>query len=187
MASAGERFTPFHKRMRWSLTGAFFHDRLEIGGFQVCNITEVNMTTHTRYEADVVAWANEQAALLRSGKFSEIDFEKIAEEIEDVGKSEQRELASRMAVLIAHLLKWKFQPSHRGTSWEKTIKAQRKDVLYALKESPSLHTKLNDPEWMDVIWSKAVAIAANETGLDCFPDESIWTVAEILSPDFWLS
>jgi hypothetical protein len=73
--------------MRWSLTGAFFHDRLEIGGFQVCNITEVNMTTHTRYEADVVAWANEQAALLRSGKFSEIDFEKIAEEIEDVGKN----------------------------------------------------------------------------------------------------
>lgn len=85
------------------------------------------------------------------------------------------------------VLKWKFQPSHRGASWEKAIKARRKDVLYALKESPSLHAKLNDPEWMDVIWSKAVAIAANETGLDCFPDESIWTVAEILSPDFWLS
>ncbi len=47
----------------------------------------------------------------------------IAEEIEDVGKSEQRELASRMAVLIAHLLKWKYQPSrHRGTSRERTIK-----------------------------------------------------------------
>ncbi|TKI02139.1 DUF29 domain-containing protein [Martelella alba] len=144
------------------------------------------MTNHTRYEADVVAWANEQAALLRSGKFSEIDFEKIAEEIEDVGKSEQRELASRMAVLIAHLLKWKFQPSHRGTSWEKTIKAQRKDVRYALKESPSLYTKLNDPEWMDVIWSKAVAMASSETGLDCFPDDCIWSVTEILSPEHWL-
>ena len=54
--------------------------------------------SHTRYETDVVAWASEQAALLRSGKLSEIDIEKIAEEIEDVGKSEQRELASRMAV-----------------------------------------------------------------------------------------
>ncbi|MDQ9557779.1 DUF29 family protein, partial [Serratia marcescens] len=41
--------------------------------------------SHTRYETDVVAWANEQAALLRSGKLSEIDIEKIAEEIEDVG------------------------------------------------------------------------------------------------------
>lgn len=94
--------------------------------------------SHTRYETDVVAWANEQAALLRSGKLSEIDIEKIAEEIEDVGKSEQRELASRMTVLIAHLLKWKYQPARRGTSWERTIKAQRKEVLYSLKESPSL-------------------------------------------------
>lgn len=143
------------------------------------------MTTHTRYETDVVAWANEQAALLRSGKLSEIDCENIAEEIADVGKSEQRELVSRMAILIAHLLKWKFQSERRGSSWEKIIKAQRKDVAYALKESPSLKTKLNDPEWYEVIWSKAVAIAANETQLEHLPDDCIWTVEEVLSPEFW--
>ena len=60
----------------------------------------------TRYETDVVAWANEQAALLRAGKFSALDIEHIADEVEDVGKSEKRELASRMAVLLSHLLKW---------------------------------------------------------------------------------
>jgi hypothetical protein len=60
----------------------------------------------TLYEKDVVAWASEQAALLRAGQFSAIDVEHIAQEIEDVGKSEKRELASRMAVLLAHLLKW---------------------------------------------------------------------------------
>ena len=59
----------------------------------------------TRYEQDVVAWAREQAALLREGKFSAIDVEHIAEEIEDVGKSEQRELSSRMAVLLARVVK----------------------------------------------------------------------------------
>jgi hypothetical protein len=53
------------------------------------------------YERDVVAWANEQAALLRAGKLSDIDIAHIADEIEDVGKSEQRELASRMAQLLA--------------------------------------------------------------------------------------
>ncbi len=84
------------------------------------------MTTHTRYETDIVAWATEQATLLRSGKFSEIDFEKIAEEIEDVGKSEQRELASRMAVLIAHLLKWQYQPSHRGPVGKERLKRSAK-------------------------------------------------------------
>ena len=68
------------------------------------------------YEKDVIAWANEQAALLRAGRFSALDIEHIAEEIEDVGKSERREFVSRMAVLLAHLLKWQYQPERRGAS-----------------------------------------------------------------------
>lgn len=66
-----------------------------------------------------MAWANEQAALLRTGDLSVIDVAHIAEEIEDVGKGEQRELASRMAVLLAHLLNWNltyFQKFPRGLS-----------------------------------------------------------------------
>ena len=58
------------------------------------------------YDGDIVAWATEQARLLRSGRWDRLDFDHIAEEIEGVGKSEQRELASRMAVLLAYLLKW---------------------------------------------------------------------------------
>ena len=98
----------------------------------------------TRYEQDVVAWANEQAALLRAGKLTAIDVQHIAEEIEDVGKSEQRELASRMSVLLAHLLKWKFQPSRRSKSWQFTIRTQRKEVAYVLDEAPSLRGKFSD-------------------------------------------
>lgn len=63
------------------------------------------------YEKDVVLWAQEQAALLRSGQFSKLDVEHVEDEIEDVGRSEKRELASRMAVLHAHLLKWQAQPN----------------------------------------------------------------------------
>jgi len=74
------------------------------------------MTTHV-YETDIVAWANEQAQLVRAGRFELLDLEHIAEEIEDVGKSEQRELASRMTILLAHLLKWQFQPEQQGRSW----------------------------------------------------------------------
>ena len=50
----------------------------------------------TTYEKDIIVWATEQAALLRAGKLSALDIEHIAEEIEDVGKSEKRELSSRM-------------------------------------------------------------------------------------------
>ncbi len=90
----------------------------------------------TDYEQDVVAWANEQALLLRAGNLSAIDIEHIAEEIEDVGKSEQRELISRMTVLLAHLLKWQYQPALRGKSWVRTISLQRKEMGYVLSEAP---------------------------------------------------
>ena len=53
----------------------------------------------TRYDEDVLAWAREQAQLLRSGRYAELDIEHLAGEIEDVGKSEQRELESRRSKL----------------------------------------------------------------------------------------
>ena len=138
----------------------------------------------TAYEKDVVAWAKEQAELVRAGKFSAIDVEHIAEEIEDVGKSEQRELISRMSVLLAHLLKWPFQSARRGASWSRTIKAQRLDVAYLLGEAPSLKPKLSDGEWMRVVWAKALAQAVSETGLDVFPEVCPWTMEQVLDDGF---
>ena len=120
----------------------------------------------TTYETDVVAWANEQAALLRAGKLSAIDIEHIAEEVEDVGKSEQRELACRMAVLLAHLLKWQTQVSRRSVSWEKTIKDQRRMIERRLTKMPSLKISLNDVEWLEDVWTDARNQAEKETGLD---------------------
>jgi hypothetical protein len=138
------------------------------------------------YEQDIVAWSQEQAALIRAGRFDRLDLQHIAEEIEDVGKSEQRELTSRMSVLLGHLLKWQYQPERRGASWRKTIAAQRKELAYNLDETPSLRAKLAEPRWIDVVWSKGAALAASETGLDCFPETCVWSMDdEILNPS-WL-
>ena len=142
------------------------------------------MTT-TRYETDIIAWANEQAQLVRAGQFELLDLEHIAEEIEDVGKSEQRELASRMTLLIAHLLKWQFQPERRGRSWQLTIRNQRKAIQLHLKQVPSLKSKLNDVEWMEIVWGDAVYQASIETGLDNFPEACPWSVNDILI-DGWM-
>ena len=139
----------------------------------------------TAYEKDIVAWANEQAGFIRAGRFDLLDLENIAEEIEDVGKSEKRELASRMAVLLSHLLKWQFQSGRRGASWQRTIKEQRKEIIYDLKETPSLKPLLNDAEWMDMVWGRAVSVALNETGLDIFPESCPWTTEQIISQAFF--
>ncbi|MBF0103570.1 MAG: DUF29 domain-containing protein, partial [Desulfobacterales bacterium] len=117
--------------------------------------------------------------------FDLIDIAHIAEEIEDVGKSEQRELANRMAVLIAHLLKWQFQPERKSSSWERTIKEQRRSLGFHLKKVPSLRSKLNDSEWLDSVWADAVTIAIKETGLEDFPEICPWLIENILSQQ-WL-
>ena len=61
-----------------------------------------------QYERDFYTWANEQAALIRAGKFDQADIENIAEELETLGRSEARELKSRYRVLLLHLLKWRY-------------------------------------------------------------------------------
>jgi hypothetical protein len=141
----------------------------------------------TNYETDVVAWANEQAALLRSGQLSSIDIENIAEEILDVGKSEQRELESRMAVLLAHLLKWQFQPERRSSSWEETIRVQRNRIERRLRKTPSLKASLSDPDWCADAWDDALDDASKETGITrlTFPQTCPWSIENILS-EGWL-
>ena len=66
------------------------------------------------YQRDFYAWAKEQAALLRAGKVAEADLAHIAEEIDSMGRTEKRELVSRLTVLLLHLLKWRFQRTYRA-------------------------------------------------------------------------
>jgi hypothetical protein len=141
----------------------------------------------TKYDEDIVAWANEQASLLRTGRLSDLDIEHIAGEIEDVGKSEQRELASRMAVLLAHLLKWEYQPERRGSSWEDTIRTQRVRIERRICKTPSLKATLNDADWQADAWDDAVDDAIKETGMarKVFPKSCPWSNEQIMSQDFY--
>ena len=134
------------------------------------------------YNGDVVAWANQQAWLIRNKKFDLLDLENIAEEIEDVSKSEQRELAHRMAVLLQHLLKWQYQPERQGTSWQLTIKEQRERIKRRLKKMPSLKSCFKDEDWWVDAWSDAKTDAEKETHIafDQFPQQCPWTAEQIL-------
>ncbi|MBK1650526.1 DUF29 domain-containing protein [Rhabdochromatium marinum] len=137
------------------------------------------------YNQDIIAWANEQAQFLRAGRFDLLDIEHLAEEIEDVGKSEQRELMHCMAILLAHLLKWQRQPERRGASWEIIIRNQRRGILRRLRETPSLQPKLDDPDWWQAVWDDAIVQAAQETGLADFQESCPWVREQVLA-ESWL-
>ncbi len=143
------------------------------------------MSNTTLYDRDFHAWAGEQAALLRAGRLAEADIAHIAEEIESMGRSEKRELISRLKVLLVHLLKWRFQPAGRGNSWRLTIAEQRRDVAEHLNDNPSLRTRL--AEAMDSAYGGAVLAAARETNLGpaTFPETCPWDYAAIMDPGSW--
>jgi Domain of unknown function DUF29 len=139
------------------------------------------------YDQDVILWSEEQARLLRARRFSELDVEHLVDEIEDVGKSEKRELASRMAVLLAHLLKWSSPPKARTNSWRATINDQRKRIALALEETPSLKAVMRDAAWREGVWLDARAEARKETGLaeEALPEACPWTMEQAADAAFW--
>jgi hypothetical protein len=137
------------------------------------------------YEADFYGWANEQAALLREGRLRETDIENIAEEIESMGRSEKRELVSRLAVLLTHLLKWRYQPAGRGSSWQASIIVQRDRIADHLLDNPSLRSQI--PTALGRAYREAVVVAGDETKLGgaAFPAIIPWSFENVTNPDFW--
>lgn len=140
------------------------------------------------YKTDFYGWAFETAEKLRQGKFSEIDMEEVAEELEGMAKSERRELRSRLTVLLVHLLKWRYQPERRGNSWRLTIKEQRIKATQVIEENPSLQPELT--ETMTKAYLAAVPQVARETNLaeEIFPatfEHTGWTLAQVLDETFY--
>lgn len=95
------------------------------------------------YDLDFCSWTADQAALLRAGRLSEADLKHIAEEIEDLGKSERRTLASHVGTVIEHLMKLQASPAAAPRdSWADTIDRVRDDIERVLEASPSLRREL---------------------------------------------
>ena len=142
------------------------------------------MTTPTLYEADFYAWTLEQAQLLRQAEFSRLDITNLIEEIEDMGKSQQRQLYSRLVVLMTHLLQWQFQPGNQSRSWQATIRVQRRQLHRLLKLNPSLRVQLE--QTITEAYADAVDGAWAETGLDgeTFPATAPFTSAHLLDETF---
>ncbi len=144
------------------------------------------MASHPKlHDQDFYAWALENASLLRAGQLSEIDVEHLAEELEGMGRSERRELISRLAILFAHLLKWAQQSGRRSASWRNTIKVQRLDARSVLADNPSLSAQADDI--VSAAYEKGKLLAANETGFDeqRFPERCPWTLEQALDPEYW--
>jgi hypothetical protein len=136
------------------------------------------------YDEDFALWSAHQAALIRAGRFDLVDLENVAEEIESLGRSDRRQLQRRLEVLIMHLLKWRYQPTHRSRRWQLTLVDQRSRIERLLRESPSLRRELD--RLLDEAYPCARRMASAETGLALrtFPRACPYAVEQVLDPDF---
>jgi len=137
------------------------------------------------YNKDFYSWTQEQAALLRAGRLNDLDITNLIEEIESMGRSEKRELQSRLTVLLVHLLKWQYQPARRGKSWLLTIKGQRINLDDVINDNPGLQ-----PYILDLIahaYALAKLEASKQTGLDdgSFSDDCPWSLEQITDSSFF--
>jgi hypothetical protein len=139
----------------------------------------------TPFEADYAQWCAEQGALLREGRLADLDRENIAEEIESLGRSDKREIESRLKVLLVHLLKLKFQPGKKKPGWKSTLNEQRRRIQKLIKESPSLRSHPNAV--LGEEYEYARSDAAEETGLDLsvFPIGCPFSIENILDLSFY--
>jgi hypothetical protein len=137
------------------------------------------------YRQDYQRWLDGQIALLRAGRLDELDVEHLIEEMEEMGIGNRRALSSHLIILIAHLLKWQFQPEHRCSSWRGSIIEQRVQIEDLLETAPSL--KRTIPELVGRVYPKALKIAIQETGIAAsrFPRESPFGPEQLLDGEYY--
>ncbi len=138
-----------------------------------------------KYLTDFSSWISQTAQLLRERRWHEIDLPHLIEEVEDLGKSERRGIASQLTRLLLHLLKWYYQPQRRSDSWLDSVTDARTQIELTIEDSPSL--RRYPAEQLEECYQRARRQAAKQTGIDisAFPELCPYSLDDILA-DNWL-
>jgi len=137
------------------------------------------------YDKDFYAWLFETTALLRQGRYAEVDVAHIVEELEDMGQRERRAVENHIRNVVLHLLKWRYQPDKRGASWRKSIRNGRIEIQELLKDSPSLTRQTAQMLTNKYPAARADAVDETELGEETFPGQCPFTVEQILDAEYW--
>ena len=134
------------------------------------------------YEVDETAWLDAMAELLREERFSELDYPNLQEHLEAMALRDRKKVESRLAILIAQVLKWTHQPEKRTPSWRGTIIEQRHGLN---KTAGSGSLRKHAEAVLSDCSAEAVDMAMEETKLptETFPKECPWTLEQLLSAE----
>lgn len=134
------------------------------------------------YLEDETAWLETMSRLVAERRFQELDHDHLSEYLADMARRDKREVRSRLAVLIAHLLKWDLQSDQRTNSWRATIAIQRQELRDLLESATLLN---HAHEILGTAYERAVKQAALDMGrpFESFASENSLTLDAILGDD----
>jgi hypothetical protein len=133
-----------------------------------------------KYDEDLFQWTIEQGRALRDRATNALDYDNLAEEIESLGRSDKREIESRLENLLVHLVKWRYQPEWRSPSWEASIDEARRRIERIIKDSPSLRSypgEVLSEAYRYAIRNKAIRALE----LRHLPEACPWPIEDVLS------
>ncbi|MTJ53799.1 DUF29 domain-containing protein [Anabaena sp. UHCC 0253] len=152
----------------------------------MANITYID-NNKTLYDQDFYLWIQTTIQQLQERNLEQLDIENLIEEIDSMGRSEKKELKTRLVVLIEHLLKlqyWIEEKDDNARGWRNTVVEQRRQIAYTLADSPTLKAILNDvflPCYQD---AKKDTINKYQLPSNLFPEEPPFSLAQVLNADF---
>ena len=137
------------------------------------------------YDTDFYAWTQVQAAAIRAKEWAALDLEHLAEELEALGMNEKRAIGRQLTRLLTHLLKWRYQPTHRTPSWRRSINQARDAISDVLADNRTLRDAPR--QQLPLAYRRARRDAIDQTGLPraTFPEACEWPIAQVLDEDFW--
>lgn len=137
------------------------------------------------YDRNFEDWLRSQIEYLQQGNWDRLDIPHLIEELEQVNKSNERELESYLVVLLTHLLKWEYQPYDRKGSWTGSIVNSRNRISKLFKQQQSLKSRL--VEFIPDAYIEAKEVASAETGIKegLFPESCPYLALDLIDKD-WL-
>ncbi len=142
----------------------------------------------SNYDTDVMAWAFEQAGLIRLGRLDCVDLEHVAEEIENMGNEQKVALQSLLRQIVVHLLKLQYSRADAPRlGWIEEVIEFRDQAQTRIEDVPSLKHHINE------LFPKACAQALRATrkAMEMYgesvtlPQECPYSLEQVLDPDFF--
>lgn len=149
------------------------------------------MDSRIGYDDDFYAWTQEQARLLREAARERlntpIDWEHVAEEIEDMGRSDAKALGSALKRVIEHLLKLEHSPaSDPRLGWRESVVNHRIAAWDEIDASPSLRRKIDLARaHRDARRLAVLGLARDGVSDDTVPQDCPYTLEQVLDHDWW--